>query len=97
MAPSYAGSAFLFLQVTGFSNSEEAAVGMTDEVPFLLEDALKEQGGIYSAGPDWVSLYDSTKIRCVLRTFLILKIVLFSGRFTRIVSPLMSTLVACGV
>jgi hypothetical protein len=42
--------------VTGFSNSEEAAVGLTDDVPFLLEDALKEQGGIYSAGPDWVRL-----------------------------------------
>lgn len=40
-------------KVTGFSNSEEAAVGLTDDVPFLLEDALKEQGGIYSAGPDW--------------------------------------------
>jgi len=42
-------------KVTGFSNSEEAAVGLTDEVPFLLEDALKEQGGLYSSGPDWGS------------------------------------------
>jgi hypothetical protein len=28
-------------KVTGFSNTEEAAVGLTDVVPFLLEDALK--------------------------------------------------------
>jgi hypothetical protein len=41
-------------QVAGFSNSEEAAVGKTDKVPFLLEDKLKELGGLYEAGPDWV-------------------------------------------
>ncbi len=40
-------------QVTGFSNSEEDAVGLTDIVPFLLEDALKESGGQYSRGDDW--------------------------------------------
>ena len=40
-------------QVTGFSNSEEAAVGLTDVVPFLLEDRLQALGGNYSAGPDW--------------------------------------------
>ena len=40
-------------QVTGFSNSEEAAVGLTDVVPFLLEDRLQALGGIYSAGEDW--------------------------------------------
>jgi putative intracellular protease/amidase len=39
--------------VTGFSNSEEEAVGLTDVVPFLLEDALKEAGGQYSRGDDW--------------------------------------------
>jgi putative intracellular protease/amidase len=40
-------------QVTGFSNSEEAAVGLTEVVPFLLEDALKENGGHYSKAADW--------------------------------------------
>ena len=33
--------------VTGFSNSEEAAVGLTDVVPELLEDVLKADGGNY--------------------------------------------------
>lgn len=40
-------------QVTGFTNSEEEAVGLTKVVPFLLEDDLKAKGGIYSSGPDW--------------------------------------------
>lgn len=40
-------------KVTGFSNSEEEAVGKTKLVPWLLEDKLKEQGGIYSKGADW--------------------------------------------
>jgi putative intracellular protease/amidase len=39
--------------VTGFSNSEEDAVGLSDVVPFMLEDTLKEQGGEYSRGDDW--------------------------------------------
>ncbi|RMB36703.1 putative intracellular protease/amidase [Sphingomonas sp. PP-F2F-G114-C0414] len=39
--------------VTGFTNTEEAAVGLTDVVPFLVEDMLKEQGGIYSKTGDW--------------------------------------------
>ena len=42
-------------KVTGFSNSEEEAVGLTDVVPFLLEDMLAEQGGDYSKGEDWAS------------------------------------------
>jgi putative intracellular protease/amidase len=42
-------------KVTGFSNSEEEAVGLTDVVPFLLEDMLAEQGGTYSKGEDWAS------------------------------------------
>jgi putative intracellular protease/amidase len=42
-------------QVTGFTNTEEAAVGLTDIVPFLVEDALKQNGGLYSKGPDWQS------------------------------------------
>ena len=40
-------------KVTGFTNSEEAASGLTDVVPFLLEDMLKERGGIYSCKGDW--------------------------------------------
>lgn len=39
--------------VTGFTNTEEAAVGLTDIVPFLVEDMLKNAGGIYSRGDDW--------------------------------------------
>jgi putative intracellular protease/amidase len=42
-------------QVTGFTNSEEAAVGLTDVVPFLVEDELKAQGGNFSRGADWAS------------------------------------------
>lgn len=42
-------------QVTGFSNSEEEAVGLTDVVPYLLEDVLRERGGLYSKGDDWSS------------------------------------------
>ena len=41
--------------VTGFANSEEDAVGLTDVVPFLVEDELTAKGGVYSRGPDWGS------------------------------------------
>jgi putative intracellular protease/amidase len=40
-------------KVTGFANSEEAAVGLTDIVPFLVEDELKAKGGIFSKDDDW--------------------------------------------
>jgi putative intracellular protease/amidase len=40
-------------KVTGFTNTEEAAVGLTEVVPFLVEDELKAQGGIYSKAGDW--------------------------------------------
>jgi putative intracellular protease/amidase len=40
-------------KVTGFSNTEEAGVELTDVVPFLVEDELKALGGRYSKGPDW--------------------------------------------
>lgn len=40
-------------RVTGFSNSEEEAVGLTQVVPFLVEDALKQAGGLYERGDDW--------------------------------------------
>lgn len=39
--------------VTGFTNSEEEAVGLTKVVPFLVEDMLKENGGKYSKAEDW--------------------------------------------
>lgn len=42
-------------KVTGFSDSEEAAVNLTDIVPFLVEDELKRLGGHYEKGPDWGS------------------------------------------
>lgn len=42
-------------KVTGFSNTEEAAVGLTDVVPFLLEDALQANGAHYQKGADWQS------------------------------------------
>ncbi|WP_437373165.1 type 1 glutamine amidotransferase domain-containing protein [Maribacter litoralis] len=40
-------------KVTGFTNSEEELVGLTDVVPFLVEDMLKEKGGIYSKSNDF--------------------------------------------
>jgi len=42
-------------KVTGFSNSEEEAVQLTDVVPFLVEDELIKLGGQYSKGEDWHS------------------------------------------
>ncbi|MBJ3764510.1 type 1 glutamine amidotransferase domain-containing protein [Maribius pontilimi] len=41
--------------VTGFTNTEEEAVGLTDVVPFLVEDMLKSNGGNYKKGDDWAS------------------------------------------
>ncbi|MEQ4529743.1 MAG: type 1 glutamine amidotransferase domain-containing protein [Mixta sp.] len=42
-------------KVTGFTNSEEEAVGLTNVVPFLVEDELIAKGGLYSKGDDWSS------------------------------------------
>ncbi|WP_454738940.1 type 1 glutamine amidotransferase domain-containing protein [Cupriavidus necator] len=42
-------------EVTGFTNSEEAAVELTDVVPFLVEDMLKANGGQFTRGDDWAS------------------------------------------
>jgi len=39
--------------VTGFTNSEEAAVGLTDVVPFLVEDEFQRLGARYSKVADW--------------------------------------------
>lgn len=46
-------------KVTGFTNSEEAAVGLTDIVPFLVEDMLVANGGVYSRGADWAPHVES--------------------------------------
>lgn len=40
-------------KVTGFSNTEELAVGLSKIVPFEVEDMLKEHGGVYSKVADW--------------------------------------------
>jgi len=42
-------------RVTGFTNSEEEAVGLTQVVPFLVEDELKALGGLYEKHGDWQS------------------------------------------
>lgn len=40
-------------KVTGFTNTEEEGVQLTNVVPYLLEDELKARGGDYSKGSDW--------------------------------------------
>ncbi|ADL01118.1 type 1 glutamine amidotransferase domain-containing protein [Brevundimonas subvibrioides] len=40
-------------KVAGFTNGEEDAVGLTDVVPFLVEDMLKANGGLYEKGADF--------------------------------------------
>ena len=40
-------------RVTGFTNSEEEAVGLTSVVPFLVEDELKKAGGLFERTNDW--------------------------------------------
>jgi putative intracellular protease/amidase len=42
-------------RVTGFTNTEEDAVGLSAVVPFLVEDMLKQHGAIYSKAADWQS------------------------------------------
>lgn len=42
-------------RVTGFTNSEEEAVGLTKVVPFLVEDELKRLGAHFEKVPDWQS------------------------------------------
>ena len=42
-------------RVTGFTNTEEDAVQLTDVVPFLVEDMLKANGGLYEKSDDWAS------------------------------------------
>ena len=40
--------------VTGYSNTEEKAVGLLDVVPFLVEDMLRKNGGNYTKADDWM-------------------------------------------
>lgn len=40
-------------KVNGFTNEEEEIVKLTKVVPFLLEDKLKERGGIYEKSAPW--------------------------------------------
>ncbi len=40
-------------KVTGFTNTEEEAAGLTKVVPFLVEDMLTQNGGVYSKAADW--------------------------------------------
>jgi putative intracellular protease/amidase len=40
-------------RVAAFTNEEESAIGLTDVVPFLLADALTEQGAKHEPGPMW--------------------------------------------
>jgi hypothetical protein len=40
-------------RVTGFANSEEEEVHLTNVVPFLVEDELKRLGGIFEKSPNW--------------------------------------------
>ena len=42
-------------RVTGFTNTEEEGVQLTDVVPFLVEDMLKANGGQYEKADDWAS------------------------------------------
>ena len=41
--------------VTGFTNTEEEGAGLTDVVPFLVEDMLKSNQGRYEKGEDWAN------------------------------------------
>ena len=42
-------------RVTGFTNGEEEAVGLTHVVPFLVEDELKRVGALYEKAADWAA------------------------------------------
>jgi putative intracellular protease/amidase len=42
-------------RVTATANSEEAAMGLEEFLPFLLQDELIRLGALYSKGPDWES------------------------------------------
>ena len=48
-------------RVTGFTNTEEEAVGLTEVVPFLVEDMLRSNEGLYRQGEDWGSYVEVDK------------------------------------
>ncbi|KAJ3477883.1 hypothetical protein NLI96_g10160 [Meripilus lineatus] len=48
-------SIFAGREATGFSNTEEEAVKMTEAVPFLLETRLKELGATYEKSDPWAA------------------------------------------
>ena len=39
--------------ITGFANTEEEAVGLTHVVPFLVEEMLRANGGLFSKAENW--------------------------------------------
>ncbi|MGB3688250.1 MAG: type 1 glutamine amidotransferase domain-containing protein [Jannaschia helgolandensis] len=43
------------LRVNGFTDSEENTVGLTDQVPYLLESRLRELGGKFEGKDDWAA------------------------------------------
>jgi putative intracellular protease/amidase len=42
-------------RVTGFTNTEESAVGLSEVVPFLLETRLSQRSGLFRRSDDWAS------------------------------------------
>ncbi|KAJ1482929.1 ThiJ/PfpI family protein [Baffinella frigidus] len=50
-------------RMTAFTNAEEAAVGLTAVVPFLIEDTFKALGADFRCGADWAC-------RCAVVPFL---------------------------
>jgi putative intracellular protease/amidase len=45
--------AFDGYRVTGFSNAEEEAIGLAPKAKWLLEDRLRDRGGLYESGEMW--------------------------------------------
>jgi len=41
--------------ITSFTDAEESAAGKVDDVPFLLESKLREEGGDFIIGEIWAS------------------------------------------
>ncbi|MEO8594988.1 MAG: hypothetical protein ABI759_16835, partial [Candidatus Solibacter sp.] len=62
-------------RVTGFTNGEEAAVDLTEVVPFLVEDELKRIGGLYEKAhrvrPERRNPHSIATIRIVLARLLL--------------------------
>jgi putative intracellular protease/amidase len=46
-------SIFFGKKVNGFTNEEETGAGLMDVVPFHLETAMRELGGVFESGPMW--------------------------------------------